>query len=138
MFMDRYLYWESIRYETDNNMNSVGAKWFRFHLLVRDFFHLYCAKNGARVFSKYGVTKNTTDGNTRTWRRDEELETRWKEGRTGVPIVDANMRELKLTGWMGNRGRQIVASYLVHDLQVRKPCVRIAPSRSAIRVFSIV
>ena len=40
----------------------------------------------------------------------------WAEGRTGVPFVDANMRELKHTGWMSNRGRQNVASFLVKDL----------------------
>merc|ERR1711915_1046028 len=40
----------------------------------------------------------------------------WADGRTGVPFVDANMRELKETGWMSNRGRQNVASFLVKDL----------------------
>ena len=35
---------------------------------------------------------------------------------TGVPFVDANMRELRLTGWMSNRGRQNVASFLTKDL----------------------
>lgn len=38
------------------------------------------------------------------------------EGRTGVPFVDANMRELALTGFMSNRGRQNVASFLTKDL----------------------
>jgi deoxyribodipyrimidine photolyase len=42
----------------------------------------------------------------------------WKEGRTGMPLVDANMRELASTGFMSNRGRQNVASYLVLDLGV--------------------
>ena len=40
----------------------------------------------------------------------------WAEGRTGVPFVDANMRELRHSGWMSNRGRQNVASFLVKDL----------------------
>lgn len=39
-------------------------------------------------------------------------------GRTGVPFVDANMRELLETGWMSNRGRQNVASFLVKDLHL--------------------
>lgn len=39
-------------------------------------------------------------------------------GRTGVPFVDANMRELLATGWMSNRGRQNVASFLVKDLHL--------------------
>jgi deoxyribodipyrimidine photo-lyase len=42
----------------------------------------------------------------------------WKEGRTGMPLVDANMRELRCTGFMSNRGRQNVASYLVLDLGI--------------------
>ncbi|WWC63241.1 uncharacterized protein I303_105841 [Kwoniella dejecticola CBS 10117] len=41
---------------------------------------------------------------------------RWCEGRTGVPFIDANMRELIQTGWMSNRGRQNVASFLTKDL----------------------
>jgi len=43
---------------------------------------------------------------------------RWKEGKTGMPLVDANMRELAATGFMSNRGRQNVASYLALDLQL--------------------
>jgi deoxyribodipyrimidine photo-lyase len=39
-------------------------------------------------------------------------------GKTGQPFIDANMRELAATGFMSNRGRQNVASYLVHDLNV--------------------
>jgi deoxyribodipyrimidine photo-lyase len=42
----------------------------------------------------------------------------WKAGRTGVPIVDAGMRQLLAEGWMHNRVRMIVASYLVKDLHV--------------------
>jgi deoxyribodipyrimidine photo-lyase len=42
----------------------------------------------------------------------------WKEGRTGLPLVDANMRELAATGFMSNRGRQNVASYLILDLGI--------------------
>ncbi|MCY1690442.1 hypothetical protein OVA29_06630 [Exiguobacterium sp. SL14] len=42
---------------------------------------------------------------------------RWIEGETGVPFVDAFMNEIRETGWMSNRGRQIVASYLIHELK---------------------
>ncbi|MCB0999750.1 MAG: deoxyribodipyrimidine photo-lyase [Acidimicrobiales bacterium] len=42
----------------------------------------------------------------------------WAEGRTGVPIVDAGMRQLLATGWMHNRVRMITASYLVKDLHL--------------------
>jgi deoxyribodipyrimidine photo-lyase len=52
------------------------------------------------------------------WRNDESEFTAWKEGRTGMPIVDAAMRQLKETGWMHNRARMIVASFLVKDLLI--------------------
>ena len=50
------------------------------------------------------------------WNTDPSALQKWCEGKTGVPYVDANMRELLLTGWMSNRGRQNVASFLVKDL----------------------
>ena len=40
----------------------------------------------------------------------------WIEGRTGYPFIDANMRQLAETGYMSNRGRQIVASFFTRDL----------------------
>lgn len=52
------------------------------------------------------------------WENDEALFTRWKEGTTGFPIVDAGMRELRETGWMHNRVRMIVASFLTKDLLI--------------------
>ena len=50
------------------------------------------------------------------WRKDAALHKAWQKGRTGYPIVDAGMRELWTTGWMHNRVRMIVASFLVKDL----------------------
>ncbi len=52
------------------------------------------------------------------WRNEEAEFAAWKEGRTGVPIVDAAMRQLLETGWMHNRARMIVASFLVKDLLI--------------------
>ncbi|XP_040565695.1 deoxyribodipyrimidine photo-lyase [Lepeophtheirus salmonis] len=52
------------------------------------------------------------------WKDDEKALAAWKEGRTGVPIVDAGMRELLQTGYMHNRLRMIVASYLVKNLMI--------------------
>lgn len=50
------------------------------------------------------------------WRQDAAWLKAWQKGRTGFPIVDAGMRELWTTGWMHNRVRMIVASFLVKDL----------------------
>jgi deoxyribodipyrimidine photo-lyase len=52
------------------------------------------------------------------WRNNESEFEAWKEGRTGVPIVDAAMHQLKEIGWMHNRARMIVASYFVKDLLI--------------------
>jgi deoxyribodipyrimidine photo-lyase len=51
----------------------------------------------------------------------EQLFETWKQGRTGYPIVDAGMRQLAQTGWMHNRVRMIVASFLVKDLHLPWP-----------------
>jgi deoxyribodipyrimidine photo-lyase len=52
------------------------------------------------------------------WENNERLFTAWCEGRTGFPIVDAAMRQLNQTGWMHNRLRMIVSSFLTKDLLV--------------------
>ena len=52
------------------------------------------------------------------WENRESWFDAWKEGRTGFPIVDAGMRQLNATGWMHNRVRMIVASFLTKDLLV--------------------
>lgn len=51
------------------------------------------------------------------WRRDDKVFAAWKEGRTGVPFIDAGLRELWATGWMHNRARMVAASFLVKQLR---------------------
>jgi deoxyribodipyrimidine photo-lyase len=52
------------------------------------------------------------------WRNEASEFEAWKRGETGVPVVDAAMRQLKETGWMHNRARMIVASFLVKDMLI--------------------
>ncbi|MGI9512714.1 MAG: cryptochrome/photolyase family protein [Anderseniella sp.] len=52
------------------------------------------------------------------WLQDDEKLARWQQGLTGLPIVDAGMRELWATGWMHNRVRMIVASFLIKNLRL--------------------
>ncbi|MCC0006940.1 MAG: deoxyribodipyrimidine photo-lyase [Hyphomicrobiaceae bacterium] len=52
------------------------------------------------------------------WQQDDAALKAWRSGRTGYPIVDAGMRELWSTGWMHNRVRMIVASFLIKDLMI--------------------
>mgnify|MGYP003328912778 CR=1 FL=1 len=51
-------------------------------------------------------------------KKANELFNKWKTGKTGYPYIDANMIELNKTGYMSNRGRQMVASFLVKDLKI--------------------
>jgi deoxyribodipyrimidine photo-lyase len=54
----------------------------------------------------------------REWRDDDEALERWREGRTGVAIVDAAIRQLRAEGWIGNRARLIVAGHLTKTLEL--------------------
>ena len=55
-------------------------------------------------------------GKTIKWKTDKKLESAWKHGRTGVPLVDAAMRQLRQEGYIHNRGRMVVANYLVKNM----------------------
>jgi len=46
------------------------------------------------------------------WKQDLELFDKWKNGDTGIPFIDANMRELLYTGWMSNRGDKMLQVFL--------------------------
>lgn len=83
-------------------------------LLWRDFFRFMAKKYGSRIFAKGGLKGEADPG----WNDDNETFQRWAEGHTGVPFIDANMRELGKTGYLSNRGRLNVASFLVNDLKV--------------------
>lgn len=109
----KLIYAELKRYEAERGKNR-STHWVFFELLWRDFFRLMGKKHGNAIF-KRGGTKGEIDESLHDDRRLFEL---WAEGRTGVPFIDANMRELQQTGFMSNRGRQNVASFLVNDLKV--------------------
>lgn len=72
---------------------------------------------GPRVFHRRGPRGAAPDA-SRPWRADPALRAAWCAGRTGYPFVDANMRELLATGFMSNRGRQNVASFLARDARI--------------------
>lgn len=108
----RYIDAEVIRYEEDRVRND-STYWLIFELLWRDYFRFICAKHGDRVFYPSGL-----QGISIPWKQDEERFERWRTGNTGFPLVDANMRELLLTGFMSNRGRQNVASFLTKNLGI--------------------
>jgi len=102
----RQVYYEVRSHEAQHGSND-STYWLIFELLWRDFFRLTAAKAGRRLFHRWSL-----QGAGPEWTHDREQFERWRTGRTGDAFVDANMRELLLTGWMSNRGRQNVASFL--------------------------
>lgn len=92
---------------------SKGQQTFIKELAWRDFYNMVYTQN---LNQKEEAIQESFD-NIR-WENDEEYFEKWKNGETGFPIVDAAMRQLKETGWMHNRLRMIVASFLTKDLLI--------------------
>lgn len=104
---------EALReYEAQQGANE-STGWIEFELLWREFFRWYGAHYGRDLFLLRGIC-----GQLVSKRFDQACFESWCHGSTGYPIVDACMKELKATGWLSNRGRQIVASCFVNELDL--------------------
>ncbi len=104
----RRLYDELTKFEKQKS----STYWLKFELLWREFFLWSSREYGSKLYEITGIQDKPFLSIL-----PQEKFSLWADGKTGVPFVDAFMRELKNTGFMSNRGRQIVASYLSHDLQ---------------------
>lgn len=108
----RWLYREIEKFEKEVKSNS-STYWLKFELLWREFFKYMSLKHSNKLFYLHGYNENY-------YQHDiffTESFKAWKSGTTGVEFVDVNMHELNATGFMSNRGRQIVASYWCNDLK---------------------
>ena len=108
----RFIYEEIKRYEHDRIANE-STYWLIFELIWRDYFRFVAMKFGNKIFQLKGISNKTNN-----WKYNKNIFEKWRLGETGVPLIDANMKELLATGFMSNRGRQNVASFLVKDLQI--------------------
>jgi deoxyribodipyrimidine photo-lyase len=108
----RYVAAQCKKYE-EQRIKNKSTYWLVFELLWRDYCKFFALKHGSKIFFPYGTNEAQ---NGAKWSTDEKNFEAWKEGMTGYPLVDANMREMKATGFMSNRGRQNVASFLAIDL----------------------
>lgn len=90
--------------DVDHFLSELGWREFSYYLL----FHWpeITRKNLQKKFNRF------------PWRKDAKALRRWQHGKTGYPIVDAGMRELWQTGYMHNRVRMIVGSFLVKNLML--------------------
>lgn len=105
----RSIYAELKTFEQEQGANE-GSYWIWFELLWRDYFRFLHLKYGRRLYAARGLSELPAPPH------DDEAFVRWCKGETGEELVDAGMRELAMTGYLSNRLRQVVASYLVHDL----------------------
>jgi deoxyribodipyrimidine photo-lyase len=91
--------------------DSTGARAWHRQLAWREFYHYILYKfpnNATQEFQeRYKDIK---------WHHDKKLLAAWQTGQTGYPVVDAAMRQLLQEGWMHNRARLIVGSFLTKDL----------------------
>jgi deoxyribodipyrimidine photo-lyase len=107
-----YAWQQVLDFEQQHQAND-STYWIRFELFWREYFrwqmrqqgNLWFSKNALRAAQDFSVPKP-----------DKRFEL-WSTGNTGLPFVDANMQMLLQTGWMSNRGRQNVASYLIFELE---------------------
>ncbi|PIT75677.1 DASH family cryptochrome [Limnohabitans sp. G3-2] len=105
----RRIWAELQAYEHTHGSND-GTYWLWFELLWRDNFRMLHWQHGPQLYAARGLSNLPQPSH---FPKDFA---RWCSGQTGEPIVDAGMRELAATGFTSNRMRQIVASFLVHDL----------------------
>ena len=108
----RLIYWNVKKFETNFGSNE-STYWMIFELIWRDYFKYISLKHGNSIFKIGGILEKEYD-----WNSTSDLINRWINGNTLDDFVNANMIELKKTGWMSNRGRQNVASYFSKTLEL--------------------
>ena len=106
----REIYWQVKDYENKVKKNQ-STYWMIFELIWRDYFKYVSLKHGNNIFMLEGILKKRYD-----WKSNHKILMSWINGDTVEPFVNANMIELKKTGWMSNRGRQNTASFFSKHL----------------------
>ena len=106
----RQVYWKLKLYE-EKYGSSKSSYWIYFELLWRDFFYFVMLQSKNRLFLKNGLLETSYD-----FKSDKKLLDDFFMAKTGVDIIDAGIVELKNTGWLSNRQRQLVASFFIKNL----------------------
>jgi deoxyribodipyrimidine photo-lyase len=108
----RTIYWKVKQFEQEHYKNQ-STYWLIFELIWRDYFKYVSMKHGNQIFKLEGILRKDYK-----WSQDQNQINNWINGETYSDFVNANMIELKETGWMSNRGRQNVASYFAKELEL--------------------
>lgn len=109
----RAIYHEIKKYEKENEAND-STYWLVFELLWRDFFRFMFKKYQTKFFLYSGIKSDKINSKA----LNKKLVSQWVKGTTPSDFINANMIELKQTGFMSNRGRQNVASYFYNELNM--------------------
>ncbi|TXD51234.1 MULTISPECIES: DASH family cryptochrome [unclassified Polaribacter] len=104
------IYYKVKEYEKEFGSNQ-STYWVVFELIWRDYFKYISLKYESKIFKIGGILDREYD-----WSADQKIIQQWIDGETKDDFVNANMIEIKETGWMSNRGRQNVASYFAKEL----------------------
>lgn len=99
------IYWEVKKFEKEVKKNQ-DTYWLIFELIWRDYFKYVSLKHGNKIFHLGGILNKNY-----TWKNSDKAFQQWVSGTTPEPFVNANMIEIRETGFMSNRGRQNVNSY---------------------------
>lgn len=108
----RRVYEEVEKFE-DKYGSSKSTYWIKFELTWRDFFRYQAVKQGKLMFAEKGMEQKNI-----LWSENDEYLKAFRNGKTGYPLIDAGVRELKKTGFMSNRARQNVASFFTKNLHL--------------------
>jgi len=108
----RIIYQKVKQYEELVKKNQ-STWWLVFELVWRDYFTFKGMRMGTQIFKTSGFRNKTME-----FTNNKDLFKRWCDGTTGIPFIDAHMRQLNQTGYMSNRGRVNCASFLVHDYKI--------------------
>jgi len=104
--------WSEVeRFEAEVEANE-STRWLKLELLWREYFRWLMDATGRALFRPAGLADAPP-----ACVPDEGRLQAWRDGMTGVPLIDAAMRELAATGYLSNRARQNAASFLVKDLR---------------------
>jgi len=109
----RFIYEEVKKYEKQFGANE-STYWLIFELLWRDFFRFMFKKHQTKFFLYSGIKTDKVNSKS----LNEKLLSQWINGTTNSDFINANMLELKQTGFMSNRGRQNVASFFCNELNM--------------------
>lgn len=100
------------QYEREVVANG-STYWIWFELLWREYFYWYAVEHAEDLFLFKGISNHKP-----TTKLDKKRLQQWQNGETAYPIVNACMKQLNHTGYMSNRGRQLVASCFIHELNL--------------------